>query len=316
MIVNKAALDGLFRNLRAEFNAAYAEAMVTWMTIATLVQSSTAREDYRWFSRFPQMREWVGDRTIKSLAAFGYNVANRKFEATIAVRGDDLRDDVLGIYGTQARGAGISAKLWPDELVYGNLPGIEGGVNNAFDADKGRCHDGKAFFAEDHPLHTGGPFSNKLTVQLRADSLANARASFGKARTALETMKDEEGRPMGVTCDVLLVPPALRDTASILLMSDRLGGDDPNPYKNAAELVVSPRLSSATAWFLLHTTGPLKPFIFQQRKAPELVNQMDPNVHDRAFMRDEFLFGADSRGAAAYALPQCAMGSTGADEPG
>ena len=316
MIVNKAALDGLFRNLRAEFNDAYSEAMTTWGKIATLVQSSTAREDYRWLSRFPQMRRWVGDRTVKSLAAFGYNVLNEKFESTIAVRGDDIRDDILGIYAAKARGAGIAAKLWPDELVYGVLPGIAGGVNNAFDPEKGLCHDGKAFFATDHPLLEADPFSNMLTVQLRADSLENARASFGKARTGLETMRDEEGRPMGVTSDVLLVPPALRDTAHLLLTSDKLGGDDPNPYKDAAELVVSPRLTSATAWFLLHTMGPLKPFIFQQRKAPELVAQMDPNVHERAFMRDEFLFGADSRGAAAYALPQCAMGSTGADAPG
>ena len=304
MIVNRAALDGLFRNLRAEFNSAYSEAAVTWMVIATLVQSSTGREDYRWFSRFPQMRKWVGERTVNSLAAFGYNVPNEPFEATIAVDRDDLEDDILGIYQAQARMAGISAKLWPDELVYG-------AVNDSFDAVKGKCHDGKAFFADDHPLTEGADFSNKLQKALKADSLANAQASFGKARTMLETMTDEEGRPMGAAADVLLVPPALRDTASILLNSDKLGGEDPNPYQGAAELAVSPRLSSATAWFLLHTSGPLKPFIFQQRKAPELVSQMDPQMHERAFMRKEYLFGADSRGAAAYALPQCAVGSDG-----
>lgn len=304
MIVNKAALDGIFRNLRAEFNSAYAEAAVTWMAIATLVSSSTAREDYRWFSRFPQMRRWVGERTIKSLSAFGYNVPNEDFESTIAVLRNDIQDDNLGIYATQARGAGISAKLWPDELVYE-------AVNNAFDAAKGKCHDGKAFFAADHPLSGAPAYSNLLTAQLKADSLANAMASFGKARTRLETMTDEEGRPMGTTTNVLLVPPALRDTGSILLNSDRLGQNEPNPYKGAAELVVSPRLTSATAWFVLHTMGVLKPFIFQQRQAPELVQQMDPAMHERAFMRKEYLFGVDSRGAAAYGLPQCAVGSDG-----
>ena len=258
MIVNKASLDGLFRNLRAEFNVAYGEAVVTWMAIATLVQSTTAREDYRWFSLFPQMREWVGERTVKSLAAFGYNAPNLRFEATITVNRDDLEDNILGIYQAQAQGAGISAALWPDELVYG-------AVNNSFDAAKGKCHDGKAFFAEDHPLEEADAFLNMLTAQLKVDSLENAQASFGKARTMLETAKDQEGLSMGATSDVLLVPPALRDTASTLLMGDRLGGDDPNPYKNSAELVESPRLTSATAWFLLHTKGPLKPFIFQRR---------------------------------------------------
>ena len=301
MIVNKAALDGLFRNLRAEFQEAYGEARTTWAMIATLIESSTAREDYRWLSRFPRMREWVGDRTIKQLSAHGYNVLNRDFEATIAVNRNDIQDEILGIYGTQAQGAGISAALWPDELVYGD------GVNKAF---VNKCHDERPFFDDAHPLDQADPFSNKMEVALSADSLEEARASFGKARTMLETMTDEEGRPMGTTADVLLLPPALRDTGSILLNADKLPGDAPNPYKGAAELVVSPRLASATAWFLLHTMGVLKPFIFQRRQEPELVSMMNPD-DERVFMRKEYLFGADSRGAAAYGLPQCAVGSTG-----
>ena len=305
MIVNRAALDGLFRNLRAEFNAAYAEAVVTYMMIATVIQSSSGREDYRWFSRFPKMRRWIGERTVKSLAAFGYNVPNLDFEATIAVDRNDIMDDNLGIYAAQARMAGLSARLWPDETVYD-------AVNNSFEAE---CHDGKPFFHGAHPLSSAPDFSNLMTVQLRADSLENARASLGAARTALQTATDEEGRPMGASLDVLLVPPALEDTATILLTSDRLGGDDPNPYKGAAEMVVSPRLTSPTAWFALHTKGMLKPFIFQERMAPELVAQDNPEQNERAFMRKEYLYGVDSRGNAAYGLPQCAQGSTGADAP-
>lgn len=295
MIINRASLDGLFRNLRAEFQSAYGQAAVTWTAIATLMQSSTAREDYRWFDRFPVMREWVGERTVRSLAAHGYNVANLKHEATIAVERDDIEDDILGIYQTQAQGAGIAAAEWPDKLVYAALEAGE----------KAKCHDGKPFFSKTHPLRkVKGGFSNIVEAALAADSLANAQASLGKARTALMEMKDEEGEPMGGMATLLLVPPALEDTARILSMADRLGGDDPNPYKGI-KVEVSPRLKSPTNWYVANTATPLNPLIFQQRSAPEFDSLMDPESADSVFLRDQYLFGVRARGAAAYGLPQC-----------
>ena len=294
MIINKATLDGLFRNLRSEFQNAYKQTPVTWQAIATLMRSSTAREDYRWFDRFPKMREWVDERTIRALAAHGYNVPNRKYETTIGVKRDDLEDDILGIYQMQAQGGGVAAAELPDRLVY---EALEDGETNL-------CHDGKPFFAADHPLKEADAFTNIVAAALQADSLANARASLGKARTALMEMKDEEGEPMGTMATLLLVPPALEDTARILSMSDRLGDNDPNPYKGI-KVEVSPRLKTSTKWYVADTSGPLKPLIYQERTPPELESLMDPSKTDSVFLRDEYLFGVRARGAAAYGLPQC-----------
>ena len=296
MIVNRAALDGLFRNLRAEFQAAYMAAETTYGAISSHMQASTSREDYRWFHRWPKMREWLGERTVRSLVAHGYNVPNLKFEASVAVSRDDLEDDILGIYKMQASGAGIAAREWPDILVYKALENGEGGL----------CHDGKPYFAADHPLAEGADYTNIVNQALQADSLANAKASLGTARTALMQMLDEEGEPMGTMATLLLVPPALEDTGRILSMSDRLGGDDPNPYKGI-KLQVSPRLKSATKWYVMDTRGPLMPLIFQERVRPEFQSLMDPESTERVFMRDEYLYGVRSRGAAAYGLPQCCV---------
>lgn len=297
MIINRASLDGLFRNLRAEFQNAYSSTEPTWPQIASLLQSGTSREDYRWFDRFPAMREWVGERTVRSLAAHGYNVANKKFESTIGVKRDDLEDDILGIYRMQAEGAGVAAAEWPDKLVYRALEAGE----------EAECHDGEPFFAADHPLREGDDFSNIVeAAALKADSLANAQASLGKARTAIMTMQDEEGEPMGLMATLLLVPPALEDTATILSKADRLGGDDPNPYKGIP-VRVSPRLKSPVKWYVLDVSGVLKPLIFQRRSAPEFASLMDPESADRVFLRDEYLYGVRARGAAAYGLPQCAV---------
>ncbi|MBI4799678.1 MAG: Mu-like prophage major head subunit gpT family protein [Desulfarculus sp.] len=65
---------------------------------------------------------------------------------------------------------------------------------------------------------------------------------------------------------------------------------------------------SGTAWYLLCTTYPLKPFIFQDRKKPELVAQDRP-TDEAAFRSKMFRYGVDYRGNAGYGLWQLAYGS-------
>lgn len=63
---------------------------------------------------------------------------------------------------------------------------------------------------------------------------------------------------------------------------------------------------SGTPWYLLCTTFSIKPFIFQERRPPELVEQSDPRSSDAVFMRKQFLYGVDYRGNAGYGLWQLA----------
>ncbi|ELS9967928.1 Mu-like prophage major head subunit gpT family protein, partial [Salmonella enterica] len=67
---------------------------------------------------------------------------------------------------------------------------------------------------------------------------------------------------------------------------------------------------SPTAWFLLDTTREVMPFIYQERKAPTLVEQTDPEADD-VFMRRKYKFGAEARAAGGYGFWQLAFGSTG-----
>ncbi|WP_227718570.1 Mu-like prophage major head subunit gpT family protein [Morganella morganii] len=61
---------------------------------------------------------------------------------------------------------------------------------------------------------------------------------------------------------------------------------------------------------LLDTTQPVMPFIYQERKAPVLVEQVSLE-NDDVFMRKKFKFGAEARAAGGYAFWQLAYGSTG-----
>ncbi|HAR61731.1 MAG TPA: head protein [Alcanivorax sp.] len=299
MLINKQALDLIFKNLKTTYNKAFETTETNWDKVAMLVPSSGSENNYNWLENFPRMRKWIGDKAIKSLKGHGYTVVNDDWEATIEVDRNHIEDDNLGIYAPQAQMAGWSAKQLPDEIVSDLL-------NEAFES---RCYDGQYFFDTDHPVGKG-VVSNKGTMVLSISTLAAAQASYGAARTALRKMKDDEGRPLNINPTVLEVPPALEDIANALMKNDRLEDGKPNPYKGTAEVVVNARLTSDTAWFLLDTTKPVKPLVYQERKKPVFVQQTTMDS-DNVFMRKKYRYGAEARAAGGYAFWQMAFGSTG-----
>ncbi len=138
------------------------------------VPSGSKENDYSWLSRFPKMREWVGDKNVKSLEAFNYTIRNKDWEATVEVDRNDIEDDQIMGYALQARDAGQSAAelrqiLWrPLSITVLPVP-----VTTY-----------QMFFDTDH-LVAGKSVSNKGTKKLKVGSLAEAKASYGAARTVL-----------------------------------------------------------------------------------------------------------------------------------
>ncbi len=306
MLVNKSALDSIFTGLKTIFNNTLKAQPGTWQATAMEVPSTGAGEDYAWLSRFPKMRKWVGEKFVKVLEAGKYYKANEDWETTIAVDRNDIEDDRLGIYNTQAMGAGESAGELRDIIV-------DALKNGGFTQT---CMDGQYFYDTDHPLKNSdgvsSSISNKGTAALSAATLAAATASYGAARTAIMGFTDSEGMPLRLIPDTLEVPPALEAVARILCESDKLVDQSPNPYKGTAKVLVNPALTSATAWFL-HVTNKqsVKPFIIQMRKAPVFVSQTDMSADD-VFNKREFKFGAEARATGLYGFWQLSYGSTGA----
>lgn len=65
---------------------------------------------------------------------------------------------------------------------------------------------------------------------------------------------------------------------------------------------------SGTPWALLATGEPLKPLIYQKRRAFEMV-AMDRPDDEQVFARKEFRYGVDGRATAGFGMWQCAYGS-------
>jgi phage major head subunit gpT-like protein len=305
MLVNKENVTALFISLKTIFNNAFSNTPGDWEQIAMKVPSTTGQNDYAWLSKFPRMRLWIGEKAVKALSLFKYTIVNNDWEATVEVDRNDIDDDNLGIYQPQAQAAGESAKTLPDEI-------IADVVNGAF---ANLCYDGQYYFDTDHPAKDENgndvSVSNMGTMKLDCTSVVAALASLGAAETAMMEFKDDEGRPLNIKPNILMVPPALKAVANTLYTADRLDDGKANPFKGAYLPRVDARLKSRTAWFLLDTTKAVKPFVYQERKPPVFVQQTDPQADD-VFNRKKFKFGAEARAAGGYGFWQLAYGSTGA----
>lgn len=295
MIVNQATLQSIYKGFKVIFNQAIQAAKPLYDRVATVVPSSAKEEEYKWLGKIPRMRKWIGDRVVQNLAAYGYTIKNEPFEATVGVDRDDIEDDSIGLYYPIVQSLGQSAAIHPDELIF---PLLLAGFTSL-------CYDGQYFFDEDHKDGNGPVQSNKGVAVLSVDS-------YGAARAEQMSLTDDQGRPLGIVGNLLAVPPQLEKSGREILMAERLADGSTNIYKDSAELLVVPALASnPTAWFLLDTSKPVKPLIFQERKKPEFV-AMDNPTDQNVFMKKEFLYGVDSRDNAGYGLWQTAYGSTGA----
>ncbi|MHB1350111.1 MAG: Mu-like prophage major head subunit gpT family protein [Desulfobulbaceae bacterium] len=299
MLVNKTSVQAAFTVLLTIFNKMFQETEVSWTKFATEVPSSGASNDYSWLSQFPKMREWIGDKYVRALAAYNYVVKNKDFEATVEVDRNDIEDDNLGIYKPLTEGAAKTAKEHPDELMFLAADGV---FTNP-------CFDNQYMVDTDHPV-AGASVSNKLTVALACDTQANAIASYGAAKAVMTGFKDDEGRPLKCRPSVLMVGNALETKAKLLMTADKLDDGKPNPFRGECEVVVNPEFDS-TEWLILDTKKPLMPFLYQNRKAPVFVSQTDPQAED-VFMKKKFKYGVEARSAAAYSFWQLVVGSTGA----
>jgi len=291
MLINQDTLTGIYANFKTIFNQALEDTKTYYEKVATTVPSTTRTNNYGWLGAFPGLREWIGERHVKNLAASGYSITNKSFEATVALNRDDIEDDNLGVYKPVIQELGRSAKAHPDELVFGNLF-LKGTTL--------KCYDGKAFFATDHKIgkttysnYQSGSgaawylldvsralkpfivqtrkkpefvamdniqdwnvFSKKeylygvdyrgnvgfgfwqMAFMSKADLTAD---NYKAAREALAKIKNEEGRPLAINPNLLVVGPSNEAAARTILNSEQISGST-NIWRNSAELLVVPYL--------------------------------------------------------------------------
>lgn len=155
-IISNATLDTLRTTVRGEFKIAFqnANANSLYKKLATEIVSSSKTNTYGWLSKFPQMREWVGDRVVKSMSESSYAIENKKYESTLGVDRADIEDDNLGQYSAIAQSMGQEANDFLDRKVAALL-------KDGFDS---LCYDGQKFFDEEHPVFANADGTGTKTL--------------------------------------------------------------------------------------------------------------------------------------------------------
>ena len=292
MIINPQNLRGIYIAFNTLFNKAFSGVEPLYDKIATVTPSTTDAETYAWLGDIPGMREWIGDREIQNLSGSDYTIKNREFELTVGVPRNAVEDDKIGLYNPSVQMLGQSAALHPDELVFDLL--VKGFQK--------KCYDGVTFFSSEHKVgkkNVSNMSKAKLTME-----------AYIAARTAMMSLTNSKGRALGLVPDTLVVAPALEATARDILVADYISGTR-NTMQGTAKPLVAPQLAGHdTKWFLLSTSRPIKPLIYQQRKKAKFVSKT-AETDDNVFFSNQFIYGADSRGNAGFGFWQMAYGSTG-----
>lgn len=307
MQINPANLDAMFYGFDARFQGAFTAAQPWYTQLASEVPSNTRSTRYHWLDAFPRMREWIGERLVRNIATRVFTIENKSWEMTLELDKEDVEDDQFNTANQRAEMMGRQARKWPDDVLAAL---IKAGTTTL-------GPDGQYFYDTDHPKNYdnagAGTYSNSLSLALTA-------ANFGTARAAMRSFVGADGRALGVTPNLLVVPPQLEDTGKAILQNDWIATSAGiagmsanvavnNLYKGTAQLLVVPELDDdPTRWHLFDTSMPIKPFIFQMRKAPEftsLVNPTDSNV----FWQRKFVYGCDARGNAGFTMPFLALTS-------
>lgn len=300
MLINAANLDALRTTLGTQYSAGYGRTPTFWDKIATEIPSKSKSNTYGWVAQMLVLREWLGPRIAQNLSEHAYTLVNKTFEGTVEVDRDDIEDDNLGIYtGVMMPQLGEATKKHPDILLKGLMQ-----------ANTALAYDGLTLFNASHLTFdkTGATptYSNLFALALTADN-------FNTVWSAMASYVGEDGLPLGIMPNLLVVPPQLKLAATIIMngglyspITGQAGAGSiaiENGLKGWCEILVVPELAnSPTSWFLLDTSKAIKPFVFQNRRAPNFVARDNP-ADSKVFDLKKYTYGVDYRGNVGITLP-------------
>lgn len=176
-------------------------------------------------------------------------------------------------------------------------------LNNGFSSTAQPTPDGQALFSTSHVTVDGaGTFSNTPTVA--ADL---TQASLENAEIAISQFVDDRNLKMHLKGEKLIVPTGVQFQAKKILNTTYevdSANNTINPMKGAYDLIITPFLTDADAWFL---TTDLKDdgLVYQNRESAQVDRQNEFDTFNLKFI-------TYSRFGVGFVNPRCAYGSPGA----
>lgn len=285
-------------NFQARFNMDLEAVDDPAKQLAMEVPSNAASEQHNWLGTIPGFSEWKDERKVAELRAENIVLVNKDYQNSIKINRNDILDDRLGVVMPRIQGLAKKAGLHYGQLA---VEALIAGFSTA--SEFGTAYDGAAFFSALHQDGSGPTQSNT------AAGAALAQASYFAGRASMWSLTDEEGDPLGIVPDTLVVGPALEETALQITEADLIGGGNTNVARRTANVIVSPRLIGAAAnhWFLVSLRDAVRPLILQIRE--QIFSDFVTEGSEMTFRNKTLLFGAQGRHVMGYGLWQYAYGS-------
>ncbi len=287
----------LEKALRTEFMKSFdnGENPADVMPMIMVTSSSSSSEKYGWLGSVPQLREWKDSRKLSGILDFDYSIPNVHYESTLQVDRDDIEDDQYGAIKTRINDLAARAKTHPRKKFFELLTGGETGLS----------FDGVAFYSASHKYTADSAAQSNLHTGTKAGSIPTAAelsADFELARAKMRKFVDDQDEPFNEgELDLRVVAsPDLEGVLDQVFGADLLNNAT-NTLKGAASYMSSGRLSGAD-WYIVEMSGNLKPFIQQNRQAPQF-GALE-GTSENGFMHKTYKYGIDYRVGFGYGLWQ------------
>lgn len=310
MDINRGNLESIFRNVVTAWQRGLDNApdAAFLKEICTEVPSTSSSVLYAWLLKTTGWREMDPQtgRSYQDVETADFEVANVEFEDTVRMLRKDIEDDNVGVYSPLIEEMAQGWVSYKCRRILWTL------IDNA----KCWVKSSGAYtniIADTH-AYGANNVDNLVTTSLAASAIQTAK-------TTMAGWKFPNGDPTYSRPTVLLCGETLRATAEQILERQHMVdsgtvGSVENLLYKSLKLFVRPEInatagkaSNVTAtyyWFLLDCSRPVKPLCWQNRRAPEILADLDPATVKRTGFVD---FLGDARGAACPTHPHLVYGA-------
>ena len=287
-----------------------------WLpSVAAILPSDEDKETYRWLGQVSPMRVWTGTRHKTGLKVYEQIISNVKYEATMEMMLDDLRQDKTGRLLPKVRDFAVRAAVLPQAEVTANVI-----VANA------TAYDGNALFFDRSSLTTGGGFHNDMSVangDLMFNAVDAAAPTSEEMKSCILAMSsrmmsavDDQGEPTNADSKsfAIMAPHHLAPSVLAALRTEYTSAGVSNTLRDVTagmswtyNVLVNPRLTG-NVFYMMRTDSAVKPLIWQEHTGVQWSYKDESS--DYAFDYDAVVYGIWRKGAAAPGEPSMIIRGT------
>jgi phage major head subunit gpT-like protein len=243
-----------------------------WQRVAGVFNMDAKTNNVVSLGAAPMPIESTGRGPLQDFVERSLSVKAREWDIVVGISYAAVRDDQTGTLETEVRQAGENFNRAMNNLVF---KAIDAGDAATY----GLCYDGLNMFSASHVDKGAAYTSTQANLGALALSLDNFSTTFNLASVFV----NDQGEYTEHTYDILVVPPALRQTAAQICENAEAydtANREKNPYAGIVNYLVRPQMNS-TAWGLFATNQVAKPLYMAIREQPNLQDAwFDPLAAD------------------------------------